>query len=225
MHMTDEEKSHLRAVYNALPKNRLQPYLEECGHNPFAALTLYAWNSCMSGALFETLGHFEILLRNLLDRTLTERHGFKKRGGDWLDDRHGEFTPSASKAILGATSRAQATAAAGGLPDRGRIIAELNLSFWRRLLDVRYERIHGSAVMRQVPALKRHTNDDMANLRQLVEPLYSLRNRIAHHEPVWSLAHIARRDDCFRLIGLMDADAETWVRVQCRVGEVAAARP
>ncbi|RFA07449.1 hypothetical protein B7R21_14735 [Subtercola boreus] len=78
MHMTDGEQSHLKAVYNALPRSRLQPYLNECGHNPFAALRLYAWNSRISGALFETLGHFEIMLRNLLDKTLTERHRFKK---------------------------------------------------------------------------------------------------------------------------------------------------
>jgi hypothetical protein len=97
--LTDDEKVRLKSVYNALPTDRAAAYLDVSDRNPFAALSLYAWNSQIAGALHETLGHFEIVFRNRMDEALTSRHQFRKRKGDWLDNLHGELTTSACDAI------------------------------------------------------------------------------------------------------------------------------
>ena len=216
MQPSDSEKTHLTEVYGSFPAGRLIPYLIECDSNQLAALRLYDWNTKASGALYETLSHFEVIFRNRIDEALASRHQFKKRPGDWLDDAHGEFTRPASDAIAEAKARAR-EGYGSSTPPRGRTLAELNFGFWRRLLDARYEATHGSAVMRLFPTLKRENNANMENVRQLVEPLYSLRNRIAHLEPVWPLNLGARRDDAITILRSVNEQTAIWVAAQSRL--------
>lgn len=223
MQSPDLEKAHLTEVYSSFPAGRLAPYLIECDEDPIVALQLYDWNTRASGALYETLSHFEVIFRNRMDDALVSRHKFKNRPGDWLDDAHGEFTGPASKAMADAKARAS-EGSGSSVPPRGRILAELNLGFWRRLLDARYEAIHGSAVMRMFPAFKRRNNADMVNLRQLIEPLYSLRNRIAHLEPVWPLNLSARSDDAIGIIRSVNEQTAMWVANRSRLNALLAER-
>jgi hypothetical protein len=228
MHLlTDTEKTFRRAVLNALPPERVGSYLDAAHRDPYAALDLYHRNSEISAALFETIGHFEVHLRNRLDAALRGRHAFKRRTGDWLDDDHRELSDRAVEAIARARADADKNRRSGwgSHPlDRGHVIAELSFSFWRRLLDRRYENTHGSAVMRMYPDLRqlgRH-NADMAPLRELVEPIHALRNRIAHHEPVWRQHHRRRRDDMVHVIAQTSPELAEWVRSTCRLDSVAA---
>jgi hypothetical protein len=228
--LDDAQKTSLKNVFNSIPSGRLKPYFDECGRNPYLTLMLYDWNSKASAAMYETLGHFEIMLRNRLDAVLVSRHTYLTRSGDWLDDAHGEFTAKATEAIEAARDRAGENARnRGGLPAmaRGHVLAELTLSFWRRLLDERYESVHGSAVMRAFPSLKRlgAPASNMGNLRQLVEPLYVLRNRISHHEPIWKIDLTAREADAIDLISISSPDFGAWVRSRSRLPGVISQRP
>ncbi|MFT2690222.1 hypothetical protein [Clavibacter zhangzhiyongii] len=220
--LDDDQKVHLRNVFNSLPEERRRAYLEASNRNPFEALELYDENSKRSTALFETIGHFEVHLRNQIDTALAERHSFKRRPGDWLDNNHGELSERAGDAIAKARedARKNRQGGRGSHPSgRGHIIAELNLSFWRRLLDARYEAVHGSAVMRFYPNLRAvgRNNGDMAPLRDLVEPIYALRNRIAHHEPIWRINARQRRDDMISVIEHNGADLALWVSLKCQL--------
>ena len=216
-------------MFAALPPKRAGSYLSARGNDPLAALALYRWNTQVSGSLHETLGHFEVMFRNEIDAALTGRYIFNKWGGDWLDDGRCELTAAAVEAIADARAFAggRSSARKAASVDRGSVIAELNLNFWRRLLDARYESVHGGAVMRRFPSLKvpQKRNNDMSGLRQLVDPLYSLRNRIAHYEPVWSLHHAARRDDAMRLIADCDPDMSVWVQRHCRLDALLTTKP
>jgi hypothetical protein len=183
---------------------------------------LYGWNGRVASALHETLAHCEIAFRNQIDSVLQSRHEYKNREGDWLDDRHKEFTPRASALLSDARelarNKARRMSKQSAHPDsweRGSVIAELNLGFWLRLLDARYENVHGTAVMRNFASLKQPQIQKMGHLRHLVEPLYALRNRIAHHEPIWAINHRARRDDALTLIGFSSAELRGWVSERC----------
>ena len=221
--LTDLEKADIAAVFRSIPAARLIPYMLASHQDTYAALDLYGWNVQVAAALHETLAHFEIAFRNRIDEALTSRHKHLRRRGDWLDDNYSEFTTRASDLLfdarLAATDHMKKDIQQGkrvGI-ERGHIVAELTLGFWRRLLDTRYENVHGSAVMRLFPDLKRSRNSDMDNLRQLVDPLLSLRNRIAHHEPIWDLNHQGRRDDALRLIGITSPEMRVWVADRCRL--------
>jgi hypothetical protein len=218
---TDAEKETLKSVFNMMSSSRLAPYFEACNKSPYDALNLYKWNSQMAGALHETIGHFEVIFRNRIDDAMCSRHAFKSRPGDWLDDGHREFKPKASDALEDARERTRNKRAG----TRGHTVAELNFGFWIRLLDKSNEAKFGGAIMRMFPELKRTAVNDMENLRQLVDPLYQLRNRIAHHEPIWLINHAARRDDALRVIGYCGEDLKGWVQSKCRVDEVLRLRP
>ncbi|WP_233193943.1 Abi family protein [Cryobacterium sp. M25] len=220
----DEPAGHLTKVYQSLPAERLTPYFEECGQNLDRTLGLYAWNTLASGAIYECLSHFEISIRNALDAVLKSRHAYHHRAGDWLDNRHSEFSENASTTLANARFDAKSKLKGEGSPPRGAIIAELSFGFWRRLLDERYERHWGTAVMRFFPELKRARASDMKTIRDLVEPIYSLRNRVAHHEPIWKISITNREADMLRIIKLIDADTAVWVAARSRVLAVVASR-
>lgn len=221
--LTQEKKAELRAVYTALPSARIGTYLHQAERNPFAALVLYHHNSQLASALFETVGHFEVHFRSRIDHALSERHTFKKRPGDWLDNKHSELSDRAGDAIAEARQNSvERRRPRPGSVARGHLIAELNLSFWRRLIDARYERIHGSAVMRLYPSLRAagRTQNDMAPLRALVDPIHALHNRIAHHEPIWREDCVQRRDDMVSLIHQTSPELSGWVRAHSRLDDI-----
>lgn len=220
--LSEDEKAHLKKVFNSLPSERILVYLDASKRNPYEALARYDANVKLSVALFEVIGHFEVSLRNTIDSALVERHQFKKRRGDWLDNAYGELTERAAEALNDAKDDAVANRRRGrGTHEsgRGHVIAELNFSFWRRLLDRRYESAHGSAVMRFFPELRRHgvTNSDMEPLRALVEPAYRLRNRIAHHEPIWNLNWRRSHTGMLMVLKQTSPELATWVTAKCEV--------
>ena len=68
------------------------PYLRQSDGDPERELRLHEWSSRMSAAAFETVGHFEVLLRNAIDRALSGH--FAERCG-WHMCRQGENSPAA----------------------------------------------------------------------------------------------------------------------------------
>src|SRR5664280_2439179 len=53
---------------------RLAPYEDAAKLDAGLALALYDWNMQVSGAFYEDLGAFEVLLRNALDERLREKY-------------------------------------------------------------------------------------------------------------------------------------------------------
>ncbi|WP_193392935.1 hypothetical protein [Gordonia phthalatica] len=51
---------------------RLTPYLESMGDDIDGAVALYRWNTELAGALHAPLSHLEIIVRNSMDRELSE---------------------------------------------------------------------------------------------------------------------------------------------------------
>ena len=212
-----QANANLDNVFQCIPSERIEPYVRRCEGDRRRALSLYAWNTSASGAMYEVMGHFEVMLRNAIDSALASRHNFKKRSGDWLDNNHGELSDKAAETINAAREEVRHN---GKPVTRGAIIAELNFGFWIRLLDRRYESKWGSAVMRTFPKLKRPNNNDMDNLRTLVEPIYKLRNRVAHHEPIWYINISNREADMLQCIRFINEDMAVWTTSASRLRQV-----
>jgi len=93
-------------------------------------LRLYEWNADVSAALGATVGHLEVLLRNALHDQLTVWSTERFQESSWYLDPGGLMSIAAKGDIEAARRRAQR----GGAETPGRIVAELNLGFWRFLL-------------------------------------------------------------------------------------------
>jgi hypothetical protein len=206
-------------VLRHLSVPRMRDYLAQCGGDPVAGLDLYRWNTAASGAFWETLGHLEIVLRNVLADRLAARHAALGRRGSWLDDPTGELDRRALADIREARRRVSTKRK---IPSDGQTISELPFGFWRYLLARRYNTVLWPDLAGGFPYAP---NRARATVEAPVERLHLFRNRLAHHERIWSEPLSDRYADILTLLGYVDPTIPAWVRQACRVSAMLAACP
>lgn len=196
-----------------LSRERIQPYRASCSDDLNEAIALYQWNSAISSAFFETLGHTEVILRNALHDQLTAWHHAHRRPGHWYDDPTGVLDPRCRTDIAQARQR---LARAGRPEAPGRIVAELNFGFWRYLLDRRHQTVLWAPSLRRAfPQLRPQRRGDVY---RPVDRLLRLRNRIAHHEPIHNADLPTLHSECLRVLAYIDPSIAQWVDGSSRVG-------
>lgn len=158
------------------------------------ALRLYEFNNALSTAAWSTIADVEVIVRNIIADSITDLHStVRPSAARWYDGpswfTHGQwFAHKTTKKIAEAMRRSGDRGISD--PQRapaGRVIAELDLGFWRYLLTSRYEHtLWNPAIRSQFPALSRLSGSDSRKLvYHRIEQLNHLRNRIAHHEPIY----------------------------------------
>lgn len=184
-------------------------------------VALYEWNLAVSAALFETLGAAEVILRNAFHRQLAERHSARGGAGPWYDsprlDRKGQ------QDILTAKARATGFGRKPELP--GKVVAELSFGFWRYLVAKRYQAVIWPALQNAFPNHPADGRPPRIDVEDRMQRIHVLRNRIAHHEPVFrrDLAH--DHDDILTLVGWVSKAGRDWVASLSRVDKLIALRP
>lgn len=162
-----------------LSRPRLRRYLDAAAGDRSTALELYSWNLQVSAAFYESLHYLEVGLRNAMDLRLCQF--VKDRGGRtrWYVDPMVPLTRHTRRRI----AEARAFATRGGAPEvHGKVIAELMLGFWWSLLADEYNRRLWQPCLRdafEAPVRRAHLHGALNDMRLL-------RNRIAHHEPIFN---------------------------------------
>ncbi|MFT4307481.1 MAG: hypothetical protein QM604_11380 [Microbacterium sp.] len=202
----------------ALSPERLAPYLREAGGDLDAAVGLYEWNLAVSGALYEALGILEVVLRNALSTQLAAHHGTLT--GHWYDDPLGVLSGLAHEDIAAARRRVRKLRR----PETpGRVVAELSFGFWKFLLAKRYEATLWTGYLRHAfPNLQPQSR---AVAYRALDELHTVRNRIAHHEPIHSRDLTVETLTIYRLLDWIDADVRAWAVSLSRLRPIIAARP
>ncbi|NEB32798.1 hypothetical protein G3I62_27525 [Streptomyces sp. SID14446] len=147
-----------------------------------------------SAALYEALHVFEVVLRNAIHEQLTLWHRAEGRTGSWIDNPPPTLTTRSQQDLRRARRYAQDTLnvkhqktgaqTSPPAPSDGDVIAQLTLGFWRYMLAARHT--HGlwhDAVRHAFPHLQ---PQDLQTVEKPVVRLHTLRNRIAHLEPVFA---------------------------------------
>jgi hypothetical protein len=176
---SSDDLHHLPGVLSA---PRFATYLQATGHDRRLALELYAWNLEISSALLVPLHVYEVAIRNAIADGIDSVHG-----GAWPwtegfmislpDPRPPHYSPKRDLATC-----------AGVQPTTGKVIAELKFAFWESMLTRRHQaRLWDSQFFAVFPDAPREDGIDprRAELRGDMEIIRGLRNRIAHHEPVF----------------------------------------
>jgi hypothetical protein len=201
---------------------RFGRYVNVAGSAEHAA-DLYAWNGRLSGAVHEELGMLEVVLRNALDRQLAKYHQVTLHGdGRWYADPRMPWQ-SARMADQIDRARAQATGNWRFAELQGKVIAELTFGFWRYVLAAPYQSTLWAPALRHAfphlhPARR-------ATVYQVVDRLNSVRNRVAHHEPIHSLNIAARHNEALLAASWIDPAAAAWIAETSRVPAVLETRP
>jgi hypothetical protein len=167
-------------VQDWLSPARLRPYVTATG--PVGALDLYAWNCRASTALFELIGWFEIAWRNNIDRAICAGRGPDAR--HWLFDRTFPLRPRTWDRVSAAVRNV------GGhrQPVPGQVIAELSLGFWRFTASGYRQTVWMNYLSHAFPHAPRRPQ--AARMDRQLDRIIKLRNRIAHHEPIWRLTDV-----------------------------------
>jgi hypothetical protein len=96
----------------------------------------------------------------------------------------------------------------GRAPNAGRVVSELQLSFWKYLLASRYEASLWTPALRH--AFPKMTIKSRQKAQDAVEHLHFLRNRLAHHERVIDRDLQQDFESLKLLLGWVSPDALNW---------------
>lgn len=216
-----DDLTHIELLRARFAPARFDRYVAAVQGDPVAALRLYEWNAMASGALFVAIGHFEVLLRNALDVELCRYHR-KVIGGDgaWWKDPAMPLQADLADRV----SEARRRAVRGGAPEtHGKVIAELMFGFWRFLLDARHSpTLWAPALRHAFPHLRPKVRVEVYDR---VEHLNTLRNRIAHHEPIHRVPLEERWRDLLMVAGWICPTTAAWISSSSTVPVVLTAKP
>jgi len=185
------------------------------------ALALYAWNAQVSAALMAPLHICEVVVRNAVADALDAVYG-----SDWPWQQ--VFITSLPNPTRGYNPRADILKVRVGQPTTGKVIPELKFVFWQTLFTSRFDdRIWQPHMRTVMPCLD--PDQTIAQLRGSIygelDQLRRLRNRIAHHEPIFT-RHLA--DDFQKiqqLIALRCPITSAWMMENQHASELIARKP
>ena len=193
---------------------RLGRYILACQGDTKTALGLYQWNLEVSAAFFVPLQMLEVTIRNAISEAIQAAYG-----SSWTHNQG--FISSLKILKKGFSPRLHLTQIAAEFGSSDKAIAELKFIFWQKMfvagLDATVWNPHLRAVFPNlgdgtIQQIRGRIHDDLEVLR-------TLRNRIAHHEPIFErdLHHDLHLIDM--LIGYRCQHTVNWMR---RIEQVSA---
>lgn len=193
-----------QSIKNVLSHSRLVTY-EKFTQNTQQALDLYQWNLQVSSALFECLGVCEVVVRNAVANAIQAEHG-----AEWAFNVRFVRTMKQNRRDELLNAR-QATTE--------QTICELPFVFWQGFFTSRFDdeiwKKHWAV------ALPNAKHADLQAMRAEVfdslEKLRKLRNRIAHHEPIFNRNLQGDYKRIIKIIGYCSQEIADWVKSWQRI--------
>ncbi len=213
------------ALETSIGADRLAGYVAAAGGDAVAALDLYLWNTSVSAACFEDLSLLEVALRNACHEQLRAWHVAQGQATPWyfmtgLEPRHmADIAQARQRVQQGRNEESE-----------GRVVSELTLGFWRLLHAKVYEHTLWKDVLRF--AYSYQPVSDRGQVYNRLDHINTLRNRIAHHEPVHrpsigrtGLDLPAIYTELLDIVEWIDRDLHAWLTTESRVPGLLAGKP
>ncbi len=195
-------------------------------------LARYQWNLQLAEAMLPSLNYLEVGLRNAVNRVTAGLYG-----ADWLlaPPPQLHFSPEDLRQIEGI--RTDILKRKGKPASHDDVLAQLNFGFWVAMFHKRHM---GSVWSRGKDSLGKVfpnmpadqwagfvLNERLAQVKTLLDKVKVLRNRMAHHEPIWKQTPSADvvHQDCIALVRAMSLAAAAELEEIDRFAEVYAAGP
>ena len=201
---TAENKQNL---IEALSGERLSTYLNAENNDLEKALELYIKNIEISAAFLVPLQGLEVSLRNSLNRTIINYYG--------TDDWFGQIPVNdGAKKLIRKTKNTVRKNHSN--PQTSHVIAELPFGFWLALLNKEYHQTLW------IPFLHKsfpHAGKPRSDIHSHLDHIRIFRNRIAHHEPIFT-RHLEQDYKSILLaLGWICPDIAAWVEEHSKVLE------
>jgi hypothetical protein len=215
----------VNTIINTLSPLRISTFQNATGFSAGAdALEIYTWNALTSGAFFSSLHICEIVIRNgvagAIERTYGANWPWNRTFESSLPQVHSnQFNPRVE------LIRARGKVEAG---ETGKVIAELKFAFWCHMLTRRYDgRIWNPHIRKEFPFLPPYLSapDCRLLIYKKFDVLRIFRNRIAHHEHIFSQPLIDHHERIKDLIKWRCNSSSYWLSQWEIVTTVLANRP
>ncbi|AVB17693.1 MULTISPECIES: Abi family protein [Pseudomonas syringae group] len=196
-----------------------------------AGIALYAWNAQAAAAFMYPLHFCEVLVRNAVAEVLTATYGpqWPWDNGFYLSlpNPSGPSAFRPRNAVLAARKKAE-DIAGEGIPSTDKAIAEMSFAFWQSMFTARYDHglwaNHIKTVFPNTPA-KMPYHVIRSKIHQLLESIRKLRNRIAHHEPIFARPLAQDYSNILKLIEFRCKKTSEWMDETQSVKQILHARP
>lgn len=174
------------ALLNTLSAGRIQTYEAAVLHatgtqNQLQAFDLYAWNSAIASAFMTPIHFYEVALRNAISFAIEQVYTDQ---WPWRTQFIRSLSPK------GYYSPRRDLTTCNQQPTTGKVIPELKFAFWEHMLKRNHlNRIWDPHFRRAFPHSPTNMTvlDCINTLRNNNYEIRKLRNRIAHHEPIFGL--------------------------------------
>jgi hypothetical protein len=196
-------------VADAISTARFSTYLKHASNVESHAWAAYAWNVRASAAMLQVLTHMEVALRNGVNRALVAAFG-----AAWPYNSGFEITFPVYERARYMTARRELEKRLKKKPlATGDFVAGQTLAFWESMLVTRYKArmwdvTFAAAFPGAGPAVT------YRSVRDAVERLRLLRNRIAHHEPLLTVDLNAEYTRAMSVIRWASVEKAAWVRAE-----------
>ena len=211
----------LDALVASLSPERIATYVAATGGNRERAMRLYTWNTAVSAAFYGPLQGLEVALRNAMHRELGAAYGT-----DWYDNTACGFDAGTLRRIEAAKDDLRRD----GYPtDPPHLVAALPFGFWVALLG-RGGRAGGLGAAKRNyemtlwrPCLHKafpHAKISRVQAHHPLDYLRTFRNRIAHHEPIFTRHLAADYQSILTVTGWISQEAQAWIDHHSRVEEL-----
>lgn len=197
----------LQKLKNSLSHDRIHTYENLTDSNGAKvklnySFELYEWNAKVSALFLLPLHVCEVVIRNAVAESIE-----RKYGTSW--EKNNSFiitlTSSYQKELRNISKKYSTT---------GKVVAAMNFIFWQTMFTSRFDTdIWNSLIYQALPNLPVGTTSKNArsDVYKKLENLRKLRNRIAHHEPIFQKALQTYHDDIVCLIGYRCNETAQWI--------------
>jgi len=177
-------EEELHALPDTISPPRFATYLQAMNNDKKAALLLYQWNLQISAALIVPLQVCEVAARNGVVEVLEKVHG-----PNWPWSNGFIRSLPVPKNPLHYNPQIDLRGVAGRMPTAGKVVAELKCAFWEKVFTAGQDtrlwipHLHSAfpGINSAIPISKAR-----ADAFDALQKIRKLRNRIAHHEPIFT---------------------------------------
>lgn len=216
---------------------RFQRSVDSAGGDRGDALALYEWNASLSAALLKDFSHFEVALRNAYDKAISSA---------WKNSTHWLLDPQSPVVVplwrvkthsgglkrgsdINEKNRRQVFRAIDNCgkknAEAGKVIAELTFGFWRYMTTSAHEKSLWVTYLHKAFSGKPQRSD----IDRIIGTVHILRNRIAHQEQIFNLAHefdpAIVHTEMMTILERINPEAKARVLASSSVAEVLNSRP
>ena len=194
------------AIVANIRRERLSAYLEAT-QSDVEALALYELNARLSNCLHEVIGGLEVVLRNAVSESIKDHY----QRDDWYRAR--AFTSLLAPERRQNLRDVRARLKAQRQEERsGRVVAGLTFHFWVAMHENKYRDTIWTPFLRKLWP-------DGENIKRVHKDLLKtrdLRNRIAHHEPIFADRWRRRSETIWLRLEQLSSSKHAWFEARVK---------